>query len=648
MVKLRISALLTMLLVLVAGAFGQLGGKEYAKWSATLEPADIRAGESGRILVRVEVEKPWHVYGTEELKPTTPGGSAPTQTTIDLKPNKALETNGKLVIPTGVKEFDKNFNMDVTYYENLVIFSLPVKVKEGVSGKQKVELDYAYQACKKGLCDIPRSDTLTVEFTVAPGEARPDRLAALTSVPNQPPQAGAAEPAATTPSTAQEDPTAQKGLFEYLLFCFGAGLASLLLPCVFPMIPITVSFFSKQKPGEERKTNYKGALAYCLGIIGTFTALGLIVTLVFGATGVQNLATNPWVNGLMFVVFVALGLSLFGVFNIALPSGIVNKVSSKSRMGGILGPILMGLTFTLTSFTCTVPVVGALLVAATKGDLVRPTLGMLAFSSAFSLPFFLLALFPSVLSKLPRSGSWMNTVKAFMGFLELAFAVKFLSNIDVVYQWGLLTRPMALGVWFALAAIAAAYLMGWLKLGNDHDTGKIGWLRRGFGVATIVAGFLCLAAMDGFNLGKIGALLPPDPYPGRESSAKDALPWIRSYNDAVAQAKASNKPIFINFTGYTCTNCRYMEQNILIAKDVRSELSNMVIAELYTDGKTADNEENQKLQQKLTGSVTLPIYVVLSPKGEVISQFGGSTEDSGEFAKFIREGKSKLSSVARR
>jgi thiol:disulfide interchange protein DsbD len=207
---------------------------------------------------------------------------------------------------------------------------------------------------------------------------------------------------------------------------------------------------------------------------------------------------------------------------------------------------------------------------------------------------------------------------------------------------------MALGVWFALAAIAAAYLLGWLKLGNDHDTGKIGWLRRGFGVATIVAGFLCLAAMDGFNLGKIGALLPPDPYPGRESGAKDALPWIRSYNDAVAQAKASNKPIFINFTGYTCTNCRYMEQNILIAKDVRSELSNMVIAELYTDGKTVDNEENQKLQQKLTGSVTLPIYVVLSPKGEVISQFGGSTEDSEEFAKFIREGKSKLSSVASR
>lgn len=636
-----------MLLVLVAGAFGQM--KEYAKWSATLEPADIRAGESGRILVRVEIDKPWHVYGTEELKPPKPGDSAPTTTTIDLKPNKALETNGKLVVPTGVKEFDKNFNMDVVYYENLVVFSLPVKVKAGVSGKQKVELDYAYQACKKGLCDIPRSNTLTVDFTVAPGAARSDRLTALTSVPDQPAQKGAEAVAPAAGQTqAQEDPTAQKGLFGYLLFCFGAGLASLLLPCVFPMIPITVSFFSKQKPGEEKRTNYKGALAYCLGIIGTFTALGLIVTLVFGATGVQNLATNPWVNGLMFIVFVALGLSLFGVFNIALPSGFVNKVSSKSRMGGILGPVLMGLTFTLTSFTCTVPVVGALLVAATKGDLVRPTLGMLAFSSAFSLPFFFLALFPSLLTRLPKSGSWMGTVKAFMGFLELAFAVKFLSNIDVVYQWGLLTRPMALGVWFALAAIASAYLMGWLKLGNEHGDGKIGWLRRGFGVATLVAGFLCLAAMDGFNLGKIGALLPPDPYPGRESTAKDALPWLRSYNDAVAQAKASNKPIFINFTGYTCTNCRYMEQNVLIAKDVRGELSDMVIAELYTDGKTADNEENQKLQQKLTGSVTLPIYVVLSPDGRLISQFGGSTEDVAEFAKFIREGKSKLSSVARR
>jgi len=640
-----------MLLALVSLSSAQ--GREYTKWSATLEPADIHAGESGRILIKVEVEDPWHVYGTQEFKASDPALGAPVNTTIELAPNKVVEANGPLVFPAPIELFDNNFKMKVAYYEKQVIFSLPIKVKAGIGGKQSVNITYGYQVCKKGQCDIPRSDKkLTVSFDVTPGEARADHLAPLTAVPDQPaqPGTGAAAPAKTpdqTKTTPDNDPS-KMSLGGYLLFCFGAGLASLLLPCVFPMIPITVSFFSKQKPGEERKTNYKGAFAYCLGIVGTFTILGLAVTAIFGATGVQNLATNAYVNGAMFIVFVALGLSLFGAFNIALPSGFVNKIGAKSRAGGVLAPVLMGLTFTLTSFTCTVPVVGVLLVAAAKGDYVRPALGMLAFSTAFSLPFFFLALFPSALGKLPKAGSWMGTVKAFMGFLELAFAVKFLSNIDVVYQWGLLTRPMALGIWFALAVIAGAYLFGWLKIAGDHGDGKIGWFRRGFAVATLVAGGMCLAAMDGFSLGKVGALLPPDPYPGREATGANALPWVHSYDDAVALAKTANKPIFINFTGYACTNCRYMEQNIFPEKEVRTELKDMVITELYTDGKSAEDSRNQQLQQKLTGSVTLPVYVVLSPKGEVIAQFPGSTEDPNEFAKFIRDGKAKVSSVARR
>lgn len=646
--RLRLIALLAALLTLVGSSFAQ--GKEYATWSATMEPTDIRAGESGRILIHLKVEDPWHVYGTEEAKPG-PDGLAPMNTVISLPENKVLETNGTLVVPNPKKDFDKNFNIDVTYYEGEAIFSLPIKVKEGVSGKQEVTLDYSYQACRKGTCDIPRNNTLKVSFDVAPGEPRSERLAAVTGLPNQPEQPGATPEVAPekTDSAGAGTPNdfSKMSLIGYIGFCFGAGLLSLLLPCVFPMIPITVSYFSKQK-AEDEKINIKGPLWYCLGIIGTFTGLGLLVTAVFGATGIQNLATNPWVNGLMFLVFVGLGLSLFGVFNIALPSGLVNKVSAKSRTGGVLGPVLMGLTFTLTSFTCTVPVVGALLVAASKGDFLRPTIGMLCFSTAFAFPFFLLALFPGYLSKLPRSGSWMNTVKSFMGFLELAFAVKFLSNIDVVYQWGLITRPIALGVWFALAVIAAGYLFGWLQIATDHGASKIGWLRRGFGVATLVGGVMCLAAMEGYNLGKIGALLPPDPYPGRESKSENALPWMKDYKEAIAQAQASGKPVFVNFTGYTCTNCRYMEQNILPKGDVRKEFNDMVIVELYTDGKTDDNKQNQQLQQKLTGSVTLPVYVVLSPKGDVLSQFGGSTEDPDEFLKFIRDGKSKAGAVARR
>ncbi len=640
-VKSRILLVLLTLLALVGGALAQ--GKEYAKWSATFEPSDIRAGESGRVLIRVQIEDPWYMYGTKEFKSDNPLDTFPTSTSIKLNPNRNFTQNGDLVQPKPLEKIDKNFNdLRVEFYEKEVVFALPIKVKEGVTGKQELGLTYSYQACKKGLCDIPRGDKkLSVSFEVQPGEPRQARLAAMTALPNQPAQVALETPNSTKNAASGQPKPEDMSLGAYLVFCFLGGLGALLFPCVFPMIPVTVSFFSKKKPGEEQKTNYAGAIAYCLGIIGTFTGLGLAVTLIFGATGIQDLATNAYVNAGMFLVFVALALSLFGLFEIAVPNSLVNKANSKSRMGGLVGPVLMGLTFTLTSFTCTVPVVGALLVAAANGDIWRPLIGMLVFSTTFAFPFFLLALFPSFLSKLPRSGQWMNTVKVFMGFFELAFAVKFLSNVDVVYQWGLVTKPIALGVWFSLAIFGGTYLMGWIRLPKEASEQKIGYLRRGFGLATFAAGIMCLAAMEGKSLGKIGALLPPDPYPykNKEQRKQGALAWGESYTEALALAKERGKPVFVNFTGYTCTNCRDMEQNMFPKSEVMNELKEMVLLELYTDGKEPIHKENQKLQQKLTGSVTLPIYLVLSPDGEVVSQFPGSTDNTEEFVKFIQSGK---------
>lgn len=651
--KSRFLLLLSALLVLVTGALGQ--GKEYAKWSASFEPTDIRAGESGRILIRVQIDDPWYLYGTKEYTDADPVIGSPKNTSIKLKANPNIEQNGDLVTPKALEKVDKNFgDLKVEYYEKEVVFAIPVKLKEGVTGKQKVDITYGYQVCKKGLCDIPRDGKeLSVSFDVSPGEPREPRLAAMTALPNQPAQVSDDPPAnpgsGTAPIAGQTKPE-DMSLGSYLLFCFVGGLGALLFPCVFPMIPVTVSFFSKKKPGEEQKTNFAGPIAYCLGIIATFTGLGLLVTLIFGATGIQDLATNAWVNAGMFLVFVALALSLFGLFEIAVPSSLVNKANSKSRVGGLVGPVLMGLTFTLTSFTCTVPVVGALLVAAANGDIWRPLIGMLVFSTTFALPFFLLALFPSFLSKLPRSGQWMNTVKVFMGFFELAFAVKFLSNVDVVYQWGLITKPIALGVWFSLAVLGGTYLMGWIRLPKESSEQKIGYLRRGFGLATFVAGFLCLAAMEGKSLGKIGALLPPDPYPykNKDMRKEGLLAWTETYEEGLAKAKESGKAVFINFTGYTCTNCRDMEQNMFPRPEVKKELDGMVIVELYTDGKEKIHKDNQQLQQKLTGSVTLPVYVVLKPNGEVVSQFPGSTDNKDEFIKFLQDGKAKVSAVASR
>jgi thiol:disulfide interchange protein len=649
MLKAKFVGSLIAVLLLVAGAFAQ--GKEYAHWTARFEPSDIRAGESGRILVDVKIDDPWHLYGTREFKTNDPLASTPLNASIKLTSNSAIETNAELVSPKPIEMIDKNFNnLKVEFYEKEVVFSIPVRVKPGVSGSQRATIEYSYQVCKKGLCDIPRiGKKLEVTFNVDAATARDSRMAALTQLPNQPSQVQP-EVAKGSGGTAAKSATDGMSLPAYLLFCFLGGLGALLFPCVFPMIPVTVSYFSKKKPGEDKKPNYAGAIAYCLGIIGTFTGLGLLVTVIFGAAGVQNLGTNAWVNGAMFLIFVALALSLFGLFEIALPSGLVNKVNAKSRVGGLVGPILMGLTFTLTSFTCTVPVVGALLVSAAKGDIFRPLLGMLVFSTTFAFPFFLLALFPSFLSKLPRAGNWMNTVKAFMGFWELAFAVKFLSNIDVVYQWGLVTRPIALGIWFALAVLGGSYLLGWIRLAHDAVEIEIGWLRRAFGVATLIAGIACLGGMEGFSLGKIGALLPPDPYPYKDRAGRNqgGLAWNDNYQLALQQAQKTGKPVFVNFTGFTCTNCRDMEQNVFPRDEVKAELKDMVLVELYTDGKDQVYKDNQLLQQKLTGQVTLPIYLVVDGKGEVLSQFPGSTDNVGDFIKFIQDGKSKGKTVARR
>lgn len=617
----------------------------YAKWSAKLDPPDARAGEAARILIHVKTEPKWHIYGLEQ-----PEG--PISTSFDLGTGP-LKISSKPVIPQGVKKFDANFEKDLVTYEGEAVFSLPVTIAANASGEQTAKLIVKYQACTEGTCDIPKDVPLDVTFTVAPGETRADRTETLTDVPAQPAgyvspsasptgRSGTASPGASDDFNSELVRAKDSGLLAFVWLSFVAGLLALLTPCVFPMIPITVSFFSKTVEGE-RKTNYGGAGAYCLGIIGTFTALGLIVTLIFGASGIQQLATNPWVNLALVVVFVALALSLFGLFEIAVPSSVLTKLSKVSKAAGFVGPLLMGLTFTLTSFTCTVPIVGTLLAGAASGEsMLYPVMGMLAFSTAFALPFFFLALFPQAITKLPKSGSWLSTVKVFMGFIEIAAAVKFLSNVDLVWQLAWLTKPVFLAIWATIAFVAGLHLMGWLKLPKESDP-KPGLLRRGFALATLAGGVFCLAAIEGVNLGELEAFLPPDPYPGRHSeSAKGSVVWKDSYETGLQTAKSEGKPMFINFTGVTCTNCRWMEKNMFTRADVAAEINRYIAVELFTDRSTKEDLDNRELQRKLTKVVTLPVYVLLSPEGEPIKIFQGSTRDVDQFLAFLKSGGEKL------
>lgn len=640
------------LFLLITGllAPGALAAPGKAQWKARLAPADARAGESAQVVVEATIESEWHIYSTVPVE-----GPGPRPTTIELLPGKALSPDGKVVQPAPHRELDAGFKKIVESYPGAVAFGLPVKVNAGLAGPQTATIKVKYQACKDGMCMPPKTEEVAVAFTLAAGAARPDRQKSLTEAPEQPAgyeppkeaaevRGGAAGAIAATTGTAgsgiqgQIDVAKNKGLLAFLWLSISMGFLALLTPCVFPMVPITVSFFAKQQ--EDRPGGgIRAAIAYCVGIIGTFTGIGLLMSLLFGAGSISKFATNPIVNVALAVLFGVMAVNLFGGFEIILPGWLVEKSQSGTRKNGLVGPLLMGLTFTLTSFTCTVAFVGTLLAATTQGNMLWPVVGMLGFSTAFASPFFLLALFPQWLSKLPKSGGWLVTVKAFMGFLELAAALKFLSNADLVWSLGLITRPVFLAVWFGIAAMAGAYMLGWIKLPHDAG-GKIGPIRAGFGIAALVGGLFCLGAINGKSFGYFTGFLPPAAY-GNVAVAGNhsSVAWHKSYDDALKQAKAEGKPIFIDFTGVTCTNCRLMEAEVFDKPEVAEEFKNFVTVQLYTDLETSESQKYQEMQLKRFGQTTLPLYIVQTPDEQKLGEYSFNTNVPA-FLDFLKKSRS--------
>ena len=603
--------------------------------------------KAGELSSPATIEDGWYIYA-----PSTPPGG-PNPTTIKLADGGALEVKGKLAQPKPDKHFDEGFQMETESFKKAASFGLPVVVKADASGAAKATVKARFQACNERICLPPKTVELPLNFTIAAGAARPDKTKADQSVPpqsvtqseigktddkkeqtavapatNPAPPTGSATTAPNAPTTATK--AAPPNLFSFMALAFGAGFLAILTPCVFPMIPITVSLFSKQTEGNR----FIGPLAYCGGIIGTFTLIGVAVSVLFGAAGLSLFAANPWVNIAMATLFFVLALNLFGVFEIIVPSSILNKVQPKGKKTGIVTPILMGFAFTLTSFTCTVPFVGTALVSAATAGPIYPAIGMLAFSTAFALPFFLLALFPGYLAKLPRSGQWLVSVKAFMGFLELAAALKFLQVADYSLQLGLVTRPIFLAIWFAIAVVAGFYLLRWVRLPNDEPGQKRGPGRTALGVATLaVAGWL-LAANNGVSLHDLDAYLPPRDY---GTKGKVASEWIvNDLDKARALAQSEGKPLLVNFTGYACTNCRLMENNVLPHPDVKAALGDFVAVELFTDGSDAKSREFNKYQQEKFGTVAIPLYAVMTPDGEIKGRLEGLERDPAKFTQFLQ------------
>jgi thiol:disulfide interchange protein DsbD len=629
----------------------------------------VRAGGTAELTLRAAIPPGWHLYSiTQE-----PGGPIPT--TIAVGPARSFALAGGIAGSVPRAELDPNFGMITETHDDSAVYRLPVRALAG-AGRHAVEVRVQYQTCNNRYCLPPVEDTLRAQLAVAGAPAASASAPDASPVgPGAPPPAPVASPAAGGGSPAEPQVAAAggqersgaaapvpqersaRGLVAFLWLAAVMGALSLLTPCVFPMVPITISYFSRAERGSRAQARREGdaapwrsrpeaarpeprapgvgdAFLYAGGIIGAFTALGLGFALVAGVAGMNRFAAHPVLNLAIAALFCAFAFSLFGLLEIALPPRVVNwlyRASGGSRYGRIGTTLLMGVTFAVTTFTCTAPFVGTLLVTAAAGDWRWPAAGLLVFATVFALPFLVLALVPRAVAKLPRSGEWLSTVKVTLGFIELAAAFKFISNADLVLGWNVFTRDVVLAVWLAIFLALALYLGG-VRLRRPR-LGGVRYPLPGLAVAALVVWLG--TGVGGRRLGELDSFLPPATTASGTRSAGE-LDWlVDDYDAALAGARRSGLPVLIDFTGYTCTNCRWMEANMFPRPDVTKELEHFVRVRLFTDGQSELNRQQQAFEQERFGTVALPLYAVVDDRGETRATFLGMTRDAAEFIEFL-------------
>jgi thiol:disulfide interchange protein DsbD len=604
-------------------AFAQLFAQRLdpIQWALGPFPA-AKAGEEIKIPVRARMDQHWHLYSLTTPRP-------PIATKVLAAEDAPYEVI-RVDQPAPIKKLDPNFGSETETFDDAVEFTLIAKATRDIAANDPaLAVEVRYQACDDRQCLPPRKKQVSyvADFAFNP----PAREAAPVA------PSGASAPGQANPGPAKAD----QPLSEFLLLAFGFGLASVLTPCVFPMIPITMSFFlTKQNASRGRIIGE--AIIFCLGIIVLFTAIGFALTAILGPFGVVQIGSNVYVNAFISIIFFALALSLLGAYEITLPSGLLTRLNQASEGGGIVGTLLMGLTFSLTSFACVGPFVGTLLAASIQGNQLQPALGMMSFSAGLSLPFFFLALFPSALNKLPRAGNWMIRIKVVMGFLILAAMLKYLSNVDVVLQWDLLTRERFLAAWVVLFALPGLYLLGKLPMDGIKRDEPLGAGRALTGAAFLAFSLSLIPGMFGANLGELEAMVP---YAKQSAGlfggagGGEKLAWMKDdFEGALARAQAENKPILVAFTGVACTNCHWMKANMFTKPEVASRMQDFILLELYTDVlDDPKSEANQRRQEELFSTVAIPYYAVFNAQSQVIASFPGLTRKAEEFIAFLNQ-----------
>lgn len=652
-------------------AFAQLDTP--TTWSTKVSPENPKIGEVLTIEFTAKIQKDWKIYAAN-MDPNI----GPIVTEFNFKKSADFEPIGKIIQAKAPKKvYEDIWESDVLIYKESAKFIQKVKVlKENPTITGKI----SYQSCTDvdGRCIngdekinvtiktsvaskveeskiTPENKIATQETTSETEDGTESKNDSAIASPQTPIEN--LKSLETIPSNPQSGST--EDLWKFLLAAFGVGFASIFMPCIYPIMPMTVSFFTKQEKGKSK------AVFYGISIMLIFGLMGLI-TMSLGAPFLNFLSTHWIPNLIFFVIFILFGISLLGGFEIILPHNAVNKIDRMSDRGGFIGIFFMALTLVVVSFSCTVPLVGTLLIAAAQGEVLRPLYGMLAFGLPFALVFSGLAMFPQILKTLPKSGGWLNELKAVFGFLEFALALKFLSNIDLVYHWNLIHRNIFLVIWILVAFLIGIYILGYLRMPKDDKITKRGGLRIGFSVLFFALAAYMLPGVTGKSLSLLSGILPPMPIVQTSATPENekmrALPHglfgFYDFDDAKEHAAKVGKPILIDFTGYACANCRKMEENVWSKPEVLERLKNdFVIASLYVDDKkelpkekqfvsthdqelkTTVGEKNMDLEITKYNNNAQPYYIIVNANGEtIVNPLGYSSVE--EFVLFLDKAKS--------
>ncbi len=627
------------------------------------------------LLFLATIDAGWHVYSTNL------GSGGPISATFGADKMEGAETVGTLKARgKEQKHFDKLFNMEVRFFEHQVTFVQKIKFTKP---QYAIDCYVEYGACSDEICLPPSSAELKTSGTV---ELKKDSQQddaqnpqnTIDTLSTEAPQQDAVRDSSATSLSSSDlwQPVVEElramgdgsnlsdqSLLYILLMGFVGGLLAVCMPCIWPIIPMTVSFFLKRAKSDKQK-GIRDAITYGISIIVIYLGLGLMVTALFGSDTLNAMSTNAVFNIFLFILLVVFALSFFGWFEIRLPDSWANAVDSKaSATSGLLSIFLMAFTLVLVSFSCTAPIIGLLLVeTTTSGNWLAPALGMFGFALALALPFTLFALFPSWLKQAPKSGSWMNTIKIVLGFIELAFALKFLSVADMAYGWHLLDREVFLSLWIAIFGLLGAYLCGFLKFQSDMIDGQP---QRPMPVVCIMTGLVSLAfavymvpGLWGAPCKAVSAFVPPMNTQDFNLYQKVVEPRFIDYEQGMQAAKEEGKPVLIDFTGFGCVNCRKMEAAVWTDTRVADMLNrDYVLISLYVDDKTplpepievkeADGSTKtlrtigakwSYLQSHKFGANAQPFYVILSPDGHPLAGSRAYDEDVNGYLKFLQKG----------